>query len=82
MPLPRRTLEKMFSRELVREVRALFFRMSSLKRLLVAEPSPAAELFAAFCQTKPKQAVRDEAQKQAVQYDFQRITQIASIYNL
>ncbi len=46
----RRTLAKMFSRELVREVRALFLRISSLKRLLVAVPSPADELFAAFCQ--------------------------------
>lgn len=41
------TLEKMFSRELVREVRALS--MSSLKRLLVAEPSPAGEQLPAFC---------------------------------
>lgn len=47
----RPTLAKMFSRELVREVRALFLRISSLKRLLVAVPSPADELFAAFCQT-------------------------------
>lgn len=46
----RRTLAMMFSRELVRELRALFLRISSLKRLLVAVPSPADELFAAFCQ--------------------------------
>lgn len=47
-PFLRPTLEKMFSRELVREVRALFLRTSSVKRLPVAEPSPADELFAAF----------------------------------
>jgi len=39
----------MFSRELVSEERALFLRMSSLKRLLVAVPSPADEPLAAFC---------------------------------
>lgn len=46
----RPTLARMFSRELVREVRALFLRISSLKRLLVAVPSPADELFPAFWQ--------------------------------
>lgn len=45
----------MFSKELVREVRALFLSISSLKRLLVAFPSAAAaELLAAFCQTTTK----------------------------
>lgn len=47
--LKRPTLAKIFSRELVRDERALFLKMSSLKRLPVAAPSPAAELFAAFC---------------------------------
>lgn len=46
----RHTLAMMFSREVVRELRALFLRISSLKRLLVVVPSPADELFAAFCQ--------------------------------
>lgn len=47
----RPTLAKIFSRELVRELRALFFRISSLNRLPVAAPSAADELFAAFCET-------------------------------
>lgn len=47
----RPTLAKIFSRELVRELRALFFRISSLNRLPVAAPSAADELFAAFCKT-------------------------------
>lgn len=46
------TLARMFSRELVREVRALFLRISSLKRLPLAEESAPDELFAAFCQVK------------------------------
>lgn len=45
----RPTLAKMFSRELVRDVRALFLKISSLKRLLWVVLSPAAELFPAFC---------------------------------
>lgn len=42
----------MFSRELVREVRALFLRISSLKRLPLAEESAPDELLAAFCQVR------------------------------
>lgn len=42
------TREKMFSRELVREVRALFFRRSSLERPM-EELSAAALLLGAFC---------------------------------
>lgn len=48
----RRTLAKIFSRELVRELRALFFRTSSLKRLPVAAASAADELLAALCKTR------------------------------
>lgn len=46
------TLAKMFSRELVREVRALFLRISSLKRLPLAEASAPDELLTAFCQVR------------------------------
>lgn len=53
----RRTLAKIFSRELVRELRALFFSTSSLKRLPVAAPSAADELLAALCRTT-RQGIR------------------------
>lgn len=49
----------MFSRELVRELRALFFRTSSLERLPVAAASAADELPAAFCKTARTTTTRD-----------------------
>lgn len=55
----RRTLAKMFSRELVRELRALFFRTSSLERLPAAAASAADELPAAFCKTTRTTTTRD-----------------------
>lgn len=44
----RRTLAKIFSRELVRELRALFLSASSLERL----PVPAASAADAFCEMR------------------------------